>query len=178
MQSLQNHVEIKNFPGGTTETTLEEVEELVKNKPETVIVHAGTNDLTKGKTMFNNVKKKIKSVKRFSRQTKLMFSSLIFEKIKSALTKKHICVHLQDHLDIKKFYLDKRGNSVFAQNLLRFLRSKYWGNVNFKYFTESYDEYKSENLNERLTDSTKKIWKIFAKKAFQILLQGNIILTL
>ena len=58
MQSLHNHVEIKNFPGGTTETTLEEVEELVKNKPETVIVHAGTNDLTKGKTMFNNLKKK------------------------------------------------------------------------------------------------------------------------
>ena len=65
-------------------------------------------------------KKNIKSVKRFSRQTKLMFSSLIFEKIKRALTKKHICLHPQDHLDIKKFYLGKRGNSVFAQNLLIF----------------------------------------------------------
>ena len=108
-----------------TETILEEVEELVKNKPETVIVHARTNDLTKGKTMLKNVKKNIKSVKRFSRQTKLMFSSLIFEKIKRALTKKHICLHLQDHSDIKKFYLGKRDNSVFAQNVLIFLRSKY-----------------------------------------------------
>ena len=31
----------------------------------------------------------------------------------------------EDHLGIKKFYLNKRGNSVFAQNLLRYLRSKY-----------------------------------------------------
>ena len=40
-----------------TETILEEVEELVTNKPETVIVHAGTNDLTKGKNMLNIMKK-------------------------------------------------------------------------------------------------------------------------
>ena len=47
--SKDNRVEIKNFPGGTTETISEEVEELVKNKPDTLIVHAGTNDLTEGK---------------------------------------------------------------------------------------------------------------------------------
>ena len=42
----------------TTETILEEVEELIKNKPDIFIVHVGTNDLTKGKNVLNNVKKK------------------------------------------------------------------------------------------------------------------------
>ena len=37
--SKDNHVKIKNFPGGTTETILGEVKELVKNKPDTLIVH-------------------------------------------------------------------------------------------------------------------------------------------
>ena len=31
----------------------------------------------------------------------------------------------EDHLGIKKIHLNKRGNSVFAKNLLRYLRSKY-----------------------------------------------------
>ena len=64
--SKDNRVKIKIFPGGTTETILEEIKELVKNKPDTLIVHAGTNDMTKGKNMLNNIKKIIKSVKRFS----------------------------------------------------------------------------------------------------------------
>ena len=37
----------------------------------------------------------------------------------------------EDHLGIKKLHLNKRGNSVFIQNLLRYLRSKYWENANF-----------------------------------------------
>ena len=49
---------------------------------------AGTNDLTKGKIVLNNVKKIIRSVKRFSPQTKLVFSSL-FRKIKRTLTKNY-----------------------------------------------------------------------------------------
>ena len=69
----------------------------------------------------------------------------------------------EDHLGIKKFYLNKRGNSVFAQNLLRYLRSKYWENINFNCFTESYDEYKSKNISEDSTDSYKENLKDIPK---------------
>ena len=55
--SKDNRVKIKNFPGGTTETISEEVEELVKNKPDILIVHVETNNLTKGKSVLNNIKK-------------------------------------------------------------------------------------------------------------------------
>ena len=89
-----NHDKIKNSPDGTTETILEEVEELVKNKSDTLIVDAGTNDLTKGKNLLNNVKKIIKLVKRFSPQKKLVLSSLIVRKDKKSIDKevlRHKC---------------------------------------------------------------------------------------
>ena len=46
------------------------------------IVHSGTNDLAKGKNVLNNVKITIKSVNRFSPQTKLVLSSMIVQKDK------------------------------------------------------------------------------------------------
>ena len=45
-------------------------------------------------------------------------------------------------------------------------------------FTESCDKYKSKNLSEGFTDSyERKIWKIFPRKSFEILLSGSLILT-
>ena len=149
--SKDNRVKTKKIPGGTTETILEEVKELVKNKPDTLIVHAGTNDFTKGKNVLNNVKKIIKSVKRFSPQTKLAFSSMIFRKDKKNIDKEVLDTNAGlrdfcnrknidyidntnikgDHLCIKKLHLNKRGactKSALAPNLLRYLRSKYWEN--------------------------------------------------
>ena len=52
----------------------------------------------------------------------------------------------------KSFTYNKTSNSVFVQNLLKYLRSKYWENVDFNCFTESYDKHKSKTLNEDLTD--------------------------
>ena len=57
--SKNSRVKINNFPAGTSETVLEEVEELVKNKPDTLIVLAETNDLTKMINVLNNVNKYI-----------------------------------------------------------------------------------------------------------------------
>ena len=48
------NVKVNNIPGGTSETALCKIEELVNCRPSSLRVHAGTNDLTKRK---NNVKK-------------------------------------------------------------------------------------------------------------------------
>ena len=56
----------------------------------------------------------------------------------------------ENHLGNKN--LDKWGNSVFAQNLLRYLDENIEKNVNFNCFMESYDEYESKHLSENLTD--------------------------
>ena len=67
------NVKVNNIRGGTNETVLEKIDELVKGKPSSLIVHAGTNDLTKGKNVLNNVKKIVKGWKGSHQILKLHF---------------------------------------------------------------------------------------------------------
>ena len=78
---------MNNFLGSTRETVLDKIDELVKCKPSSLIVHAGTNDLTKGKNVLNNVKKIVKEVKRISPNTKIAFSSITIRKDKKGIDK-------------------------------------------------------------------------------------------
>ena len=100
----------------------EEVEEIVKNKPDTLIVRAGTN-------VLNNFKKLIKLAK-------LVFSSLIVQKDIKNIDKevldtnprlRNFCNQKnidyiddtnikEDHQGNKKLRLNKGGNSVLAKN--------------------------------------------------------------
>ena len=41
--SKSNAVLVKNFPGATSEKILEEMDGIIKQKPDSIIVHAGTN---------------------------------------------------------------------------------------------------------------------------------------
>ena len=54
--SKHQNVKIQNFPGGTTETILDKVETLVAEKPDCIIIHAGTNDIVNGINSLNSVK--------------------------------------------------------------------------------------------------------------------------
>ena len=71
--SKQQQVQIPNFPRGTIKTILDEVDRLVADKPHCIIVHAGTNDITKGINSLNSVKKIVKKVKQTSPNTKVVF---------------------------------------------------------------------------------------------------------
>ena len=71
--SKQQQLKIQNLPGGTSETILDEVDTLVADKPDCIIVHAGTNDITKGINSLNSVKKIVKKVKQTSPNTKVVF---------------------------------------------------------------------------------------------------------
>ena len=55
---FKNHrVQVNNFPGGTSATILEYIDQLVKGKPDCLIVHAGTNDLANRTNLLNQAKK-------------------------------------------------------------------------------------------------------------------------
>ena len=55
----KNHkVTINNFPGGTSAMILENINQLVKSKADCLIVRTGTNDLSNGKNLLNQAKKK------------------------------------------------------------------------------------------------------------------------
>ena len=45
-----------NFPGSTSEKILEKLDDIIKEKPEDLIFHAGTNDITNNVNLSTNVK--------------------------------------------------------------------------------------------------------------------------
>ena len=132
--SKHQKVKVKNFSGGTGETIIENLDDLVADKPDCLIVHAGTNDITNGINSLNCAKKILKKVKQVSPNTKVVFSSLITRKDKKDLDKKVVEVNgrlknfcaqknidfidntnlKEEHLSNKKLHLNKRGNTVFC----------------------------------------------------------------
>ena len=66
----RNHgIKVNNIPGGTSDTTLDKLDDLLKNKPNGLVVHAGTNDIIEGKNLLNNAKKVLNQVKKLSPNT-------------------------------------------------------------------------------------------------------------
>ena len=80
--SRDHQVTVKNFPGGNSEKVLKETENLVADKPDWVIIHAGTSDISNGINSLNSVKKIVKDLKKSSPNTKVVFSSILLRKDK------------------------------------------------------------------------------------------------
>ena len=78
--SRSKDVSVSNFPGATGEDILAEVEDTLKTHPDTLIVHAGTNDLTKNINTLISVKKLCEKAKRISPDRKIVFSNIIYRK--------------------------------------------------------------------------------------------------
>ena len=86
--SRNHQVIVRNFPGGNSKKILEERNNLVADKPDCIIVHAGMNNITNSINSLNSVKKIAKHVKKRFANTKLVFSSRILRKIKKTFRKK------------------------------------------------------------------------------------------
>ena len=50
-------VDVLNFPGATSSDVLTKIDDVLKKKPASLIVHVGTNDLTFDINLLSNVKK-------------------------------------------------------------------------------------------------------------------------
>ena len=143
--SKSHNVKVKNYPGATSEDILDKIDDLLKVKPDCLLVHVGTNDLTNNVNLLSSVKKMVNKVKNSSPNTKLVFSSVILRKDKKDISKKvgetnqrlkNYCKQknidfvdnsniIEEHLGSKKLHLNKRGNSILAKNILKFLRDSY-----------------------------------------------------
>ena len=120
---------------------MNEIDEVLKGKPESLIIDIGTNNLTNNINLLRNVKEIVNKAKKTSPDTVLRFSDIVFRKDKKNIEKmradtnsrfknfckqKNIKLILNDklkeeHLGIKKLHLKRKGNTVFARNLLNFI---------------------------------------------------------
>ena len=117
--SRNHQVTVKHFSDGTSKKVLEEMENLVADKPDCIINHAGTNDITNCINSLNSAKKLIKNVKKSSPNTKLVFSSTFIRKDKKDILKKVTNINSclknycqQKHLDIIANSNEERGSFI------------------------------------------------------------------
>ena len=75
--SNNHRVKVNNFPGGSSATVLENIDQLIKIKSDSLIVCAGTNNLANATNLLNQAKKLVKQVKIVSQNTKIVFSTII-----------------------------------------------------------------------------------------------------
>ena len=121
------------------------LDDLLEVKPDGLLVNVGTNDQTNNVNLLNSVKTMVKKVKNSSSNTNIVFSSVILCKCKKDISKevgetkqrlknysKQKNIHFRDnsniieeHLRGKKLHLDKRGNSILANNILSYVRDSY-----------------------------------------------------
>ena len=152
---------------------MNKIDELVSTKPDYLIVHAGTNDLTNEINPLNNVTNIVKNVKKISPNTKVVFSNIVVRKDRKGIAKKvqetkarlkyYTSQKGNDyientnikeiHLGVRKLHLNKKGNSVFAKNLLNYLNKAFGDDCNcLRVSWVNDDEYKFKQLNDLSED--------------------------
>ena len=122
--TVNHKVKIVKFPGATSEMILEKLDDIIKEQPDDLIVHVGTNDLTNNVNLLTNIKKIFNKVSKESPSTSIAFSSIINRKDKTNIEKtltdmnarlKNFCIQkgisFIDNSGIKEFHLGKRETS-------------------------------------------------------------------
>ena len=133
--SVNHKVKIVNFPSGTHEKILEKLDEIIKEKPDDLIVHVGTNDISNNVNLFDQRQKIYNKTSKESSSTSISFSSIINRKDKtniqkilkgnSAFAKYFIASYKQDRLIFFPYDLvtvnDCLSDTLKKQNLVRIL---------------------------------------------------------
>ena len=140
LSSIKNNVKVFTHPGSTTEDMLDYIKPIARRKPDTLIIHAGTNDLTNGVNTMKKVRKLVKVVCEIdeSQKIKIGFSSIIYRKDKDLEDEQNeVNVKLKKYCEGKgfvfiendniielglnnsKLHLNKKGTNILTQNIKR-----------------------------------------------------------
>ena len=138
----QHDVQIKRHGGASTKDIKDHIKPVLRKKPNLIIVHAGTNDLTNDRVnTIDNWNEIIESAKRESPDTEIVFSTLTIRKDRPGMPKRVKALNSkirefceknnvkvisnanvdENCLSAKKLHLNQRGNSVLARNFLNFI---------------------------------------------------------
>ena len=133
----------RKYPGCSTKDLIHHAIPTIEKKPEVIICHCGTNDITNKIDTIANYQTIINKIKKTSPHTKIAISSVITRKDKpnydakvtelNNKLKKFCDENLVDYishenieetcLSFKKLHLNKKGNSFLAKNLINYVNS-------------------------------------------------------
>ena len=140
LSSKKNIVNVITHPGSTTEDMLDYIKPIARRKPDTLIIHTRTNDVTNGVNTMKKVRKLVKVVRETneSEKIKIGFSSVIYRKDKDHEDKRNeVNVKLKKYckgkgfvfiendniiesgLNNSKLHLNKKGTNILTQNIKR-----------------------------------------------------------
>ena len=136
----RHDIQIRPHPGASSLDISDHIKPIMRRNPDCVIVHTGTNDITKHEDTINNIEKLVNEAKRISPSTNLVLSELIIrhdtlqrkqksedlnKKLKDLAKRLQIPVICHANIDSQclgkgKLHLNRKGNSFLARNLLDF----------------------------------------------------------
>ena len=139
--SKHGNVKVTGFSGSTSGDLKHHAIPTINRKPDVLILHIGSNDLTKGGDTCANIETIISKVRKSSSHTKIVLSSLIIRKDKQYLEQQvgELNIKLQklcednliDMIDnsnvdesclgAKKLHPNKKGKSFLANNFIRYI---------------------------------------------------------
>ena len=103
--SKSKKVDVLNIPGATSGDIVDKIGDLLEGKPESLIAHVGTYDLTNNVNLLNNVKKIVNKVKKTSPDTGLRRDKTNLEKMPADTDSR-----LKDFCNQKNINLILNGN--------------------------------------------------------------------
>ena len=145
--SDENYIaNIRTNPGCTTEYIADYIKPIIRRKPDIILVHTDTNDLTNSVNAMSKVRKIVKAVEEMdgNNEIKLSFSSIIVRKDRDlekeiketninlknyCISKGFIFVHnaniKENCLKNSKLHLDRKGTTLFTKNIYKSFSSRF-----------------------------------------------------
>ena len=137
------NVKTRKYPGCTTKDLIHHAIPTIEKKPNVIICHSGTNDITNKVDTISNYQIIVNKIKKVSPHTKIVISSVITRKDKpnhdakvtelNVKLKKFCDDNLVDYishdnieetcLSFKKLHLNKKGNAFLAKNFINYVNS-------------------------------------------------------
>ena len=142
--SKKNNINIKTNPGATTEDITDYIKPSIRKKPDFLLVHSGTNDLTNGINTMTKIRKLLPRSRKWimERKIKLGFSSIICredddetdeitavnDRLQKYCLSKGLLFVDNSNIDASclnrdKLHLNRQGTSILADNFRKYLVS-------------------------------------------------------
>ena len=115
-----HNVKVRAHSGATTRDIIDHIKPVVRKRPSCVIIHSGTHDLTQGIDTIENMKSIIEETRQKSPDTEILRKNLAKELNVQVIDNSNVD---ESCLNRKQLHLNRRGDSVLANNYIKFIKS-------------------------------------------------------